>query len=57
MIVMSLLSSASRGAESASVADYPSLQAAVDANAGRSTYVPAGDFLLSEELSISSDGT
>ncbi|MCC7339240.1 MAG: right-handed parallel beta-helix repeat-containing protein [Pirellulaceae bacterium] len=59
MIVLSWFGSTSRGAESVgvSVADYPSVQAAVEANAGQAVYVPAGDYLLSEEVSISSDGT
>ena len=51
------LSSALSGTEPASVADYPSIQAAVEANAGGAVYVPAGDYLLSEEVSIASDDT
>ena len=57
LIVIWCLNSALTGAEIVSVAEYPSVQAAVDANAGQAVYVPAGDYLLSEEVSISKDGT
>lgn len=40
-----------------SVADYPSIQAAVDDNPGRPIYIPAGDYLLSESVTVSTDGT
>lgn len=37
--------------------DYPSLQAAVDANPGRVVYVPNGDHLLTETIAIRTSGT
>ena len=39
------------------MADYETIQAAVDANPGRAVYVPDGDYLLSKEISISADGS
>ncbi len=39
----------------ASVADYPSIQAAVDANPGRLVYVPAGDFVISAKIRLHTD--
>jgi hypothetical protein len=38
-----------------SAADYPSIQAAVAANPGRMIYVPSGDHLITEKLSLKSD--
>ena len=38
-----------------SVASYPSIQAALDANPGRMVYVPAGDHLISEKIRIHDD--
>lgn len=40
-----------------SVKDYPSLQAAIDANPGREIFVPAGDHLVDNTLRISGEGT
>ena len=37
--------------------DYPSLQAAIDANPGRMIYVPNGDHLLTETVMIKTSGT
>jgi hypothetical protein len=37
--------------------DYPSLQAAIDANPGRMIYVPNGDHLLTETIMITTTGT
>lgn len=37
--------------------DYPSLQAAIDANPGRMVYVPNGDHLLTETVMIKTTGT
>ena len=37
--------------------DYPSLQAAIDANPGRMVYVPNGDHLLTETVMIKTAGT
>ncbi len=37
--------------------DYPSLQAAIDANPGRTVYVPNGDHLLTETVMIKTSGT
>src|SRR5690349_3762314 len=37
--------------------DYPSLQAAIDANPGRMVYVPNGDHLLSTTLMITTPGS
>lgn len=42
---------------SPTAADYPSLQAAVDANPGKTINVPSGNYLLSETLDISADNT
>ncbi len=39
-----------------SVLDYPSIQAAVDANPGRRILVPAGDYTLDERVRLSTDG-
>ena len=44
-------------AEEVSVADYPSLQAAIDANPGREIVVPAGDHLIDATIRISTHGT
>lgn len=38
-----------------SVANYPSIQAAVDANPGKLVYVPPGDYLISDKIRLSSD--
>ncbi len=40
-----------------SVADYPSIQEALDANPGKVIYVPAGDYLIHEQIRVSHDGT
>src|SRR3954462_12283521 len=37
--------------------DYPSLQAAIDANPGRMVYVPNGDHLLTTTVMIRTTGT
>ncbi len=37
--------------------DYPSLQAAIDANPGCMVYVPNGDHLLTETVMIKTTGT
>ena len=37
--------------------DYPSLQAAIDANPGRMIYVPGGDHLLTATVMINTTGT
>src|SRR5687768_10970926 len=37
--------------------DYPSLQAAIDANPGRMVYVPDGDHFLTETVMIKTSGT
>jgi hypothetical protein len=37
--------------------DYPSLQAAIDANPGRTIYVPNGDYQLTETVMIKTSGT
>src|SRR4051812_15059144 len=37
--------------------DYPSLQAAIDANPGSMVYVPNGDQLLTETVMIKTTGT
>ena len=37
--------------------DYPSLQAAIDANPGHVVYVPNGDHLLSETITVKTPGT
>ena len=35
-----------------SVADYPSIQAALDANPGRMISVPAGDYPITEKIRL-----
>lgn len=40
-----------------SAADYPSVQAAVDANPGRMVLLPEGDYSLSERVRIAHDGS
>ncbi len=39
-----------------SVADYPSIQAALDANPGRRVFVPAGDYRITEKIQVRGDG-
>lgn len=39
----------------ASVATYPSIQAAVDANPGRMVYVPSGDYPISRKIRLNTD--
>ncbi|MEI8381844.1 MAG: hypothetical protein WCJ09_17075 [Planctomycetota bacterium] len=38
-----------------SVADYPSIQAALDANPGQMVYVPSGDHLIQEKIRLRTD--
>lgn len=38
-----------------SVADYESIQAAVDANPGRMVYVPSGDYLITQKIRLQTD--
>lgn len=45
-----------RGAE-ISVVDYPSIQAAIDANPGREIHLPAGDYPVESTIRISGTGT
>lgn len=40
-----------------SIADYPSVQAAIDAQPGAAVYVPAGDHVVNESVHITADGT
>jgi len=40
-----------------SVADYPSIQAALDANPGRMLSVPAGDYFITEKIRVRGDGS
>jgi len=58
-ILVSLLAWPAGGAAAADVSakDYPSLQAAVDANPGREIYVPSGDHLIDQTLRIASHNT
>lgn len=51
------LSTMSLHAAELSVADYPSIQQALDANPGRVLYVPAGDFVVNEKLRIRADSS
>ena len=39
-----------------SVADYPSIQAAIDANPGRMLLVPAGEYHVSDPVTLNKDG-
>lgn len=39
-----------------SVADYPSVQAAIDANPGRIVYVPSGEYRITEKIRIRGNG-
>ena len=48
------VASASRAAEP-SVAGYPSIQAALDANPNRLLFVPAGDYPITEPIRIGGD--
>lgn len=41
--------------ESLSVVDYPTIQAALDANPGRVLYVPSGNYLINEKIRIRTD--
>jgi hypothetical protein len=55
LIVLPLLFSFAPAAQAEpglSVADYDSIQAALDANPNRVLFVPAGDYTLSEKLRI-----
>ena len=51
LLFLGLLPLALRAAEVSSV-DYPSIQAALDANPGAVVFVPAGDHLLTEKLRL-----
>ena len=43
-------------AEAVSVADYSSIQAAIDAHPGRMVFVPDGDYTVSEKIRIAGEG-
>ncbi|MEI9893838.1 MAG: right-handed parallel beta-helix repeat-containing protein [Chthoniobacter sp.] len=43
-------------AQSPSVAEYDSVQAAVDANPGKMVFVPAGDYSIAKQILINSNG-
>ena len=60
LMVMSLQSQPARAVEpqpEVSVAAYPSIQTAVDANPGRSVYVPAGDYPITAKIRLRTDGS
>lgn len=59
LFLIGLLSTipASAGAADVSSRDYPSIQAAIDANPGREIRVPAGDHLIEKTIRISGEGT
>ena len=44
-------------AQSPSVAEYKSIQEALNANPGKMVFVPAGDHLISERITIKADGS
>jgi hypothetical protein len=54
---LSALAAPARAHADARSTDYPSLQAAIDANPGRMVYVPHGDHLLSATVVIKTTGT
>jgi len=58
-IVIGMESSAERFASAADVStcDYPSIQAAIDANPGRQIFVPAGDHSVAQTIRITGEGT
>jgi hypothetical protein len=47
---------ASAAAGSRSIADYPSIQAALDANPGKVMHVPAGDHVVTEKIRLRTHG-
>lgn len=60
LAVMAVQSQPARAVEphpGVSVAAYPSIQAAVDANPGRSVYVPAGDHPITAKIRLRTDGS
>jgi hypothetical protein len=46
-----------RADDTASVAHYPSIQAALDANQGQKVYLPAGDYEISAKLRLQGSGS
>ena len=56
-LVASLFSSTISHAADASTRDYPTIQAAIDANPGREIFVPAGDHSIDNTIRIASHGT
>ena len=43
-------------ASQGSVGDYPTIQAAIDANPGRPVHLPAGEYRITEPLVLRHDG-
>lgn len=54
-VLFPLLCAGSPMAGDYSVAEYPSIQAALDANPGRVAYVPSGDYEISGKIRLGSD--
>jgi hypothetical protein len=54
-VLLTLLGMNSLAAGDPSVSEFPSIQAAVDANPGRVVYVPSGDYQISEKIRIRGD--
>ncbi|QEG42120.1 right-handed parallel beta-helix repeat-containing protein [Roseimaritima ulvae] len=57
VLALALFANAAGADDTASVARYDSIQAALDAHRGRLVYVPAGDYEISEKLRIRGDGS
>lgn len=57
VIVSYVLLNAAANAADVSTKDYPSIQAAIDANPGREIFVPAGDHTTDSTIRIASHGT
>ncbi len=56
-LLLSLFGSDARAKDKTSVADYETIQAALDANHGRLLFVPAGDYEISEKLRVRGVGS
>lgn len=56
-LIVSLSGAPSLFGADVSTKDYPSIQAAIDANSGRTIEVPAGDYSIDSTIRIASDGT
>ncbi|MBX7257760.1 MAG: right-handed parallel beta-helix repeat-containing protein [Candidatus Hydrogenedentes bacterium] len=57
VVVASIYAVLSANSLAQSVSDYPSPQAAIDANPGKMIFVPNGDYLIDKKLRIAADNT